>query len=74
MKKLAYSFLVGAALLSAVPVFAEAPEDRMEPANRAVNITLGSSGGGLDNAALRSVRKLVGGGYHRRYSRYICCL
>lgn len=60
MKKLAHVFLVGAALLGTVPAFAESPEDRTEPENRAVNITLGSSGGGLDNAALRSTRKLVG--------------
>ncbi|MDQ3186593.1 MAG: Kazal-type serine protease inhibitor family protein [Pseudomonadota bacterium] len=60
MKKLAYFFLAGAAVLSAMPTFAEDREDRAGAANRAVNITLGSSGGALDNAALRSVRKLVG--------------
>jgi hypothetical protein len=60
MMKLPYVLLIGAALLSTVAAFAQGREDRGGPANRAVNITLGSSGGGLDNAALRSVRKLVG--------------
>ena len=58
MKKLIYVFLIGSALLNTVPAFARM--DRADPANRAVNIALGSSGGPLDNAALKSVRKLVG--------------
>ncbi|MBA4142102.1 MAG: proteinase inhibitor [Nitrosospira sp.] len=60
MKKLPYLFLAGAALLHAVPVLAEHSEGRVDPVKRAVNITLGSSGVALDNAALRSVRKLAG--------------
>lgn len=57
MNKLIYVFLIGSALLNIAPAFAE---DRADPANRAVNISLGSAGGPLDNAALRSIRKLVG--------------
>ena len=57
MNKVVYAFLIGSALLNTAPAFAE---DRAYPANRAVNISLGSAGGGLDNAALRSIRKLVG--------------
>lgn len=59
MKRLPH-ILIGAALCSTVVTFAADREDRGDPANRAVNITLGSSGGALDSAALRSVRKLVG--------------
>lgn len=59
MKKLPYVLLIGAALLS-VPAFAQNDGDGANSANRAVNISLGSSGGALDNAALKSVRKLVG--------------
>jgi hypothetical protein len=60
MKKLSYALLLGGVLVSSAPVFAEDHADRGGPASRAVNISLGSSGGGLDNAALRSVRKFVG--------------
>jgi hypothetical protein len=60
MDKLSYALLLGAALLSTVPALADTREGRIDPSNRAVNITLASSGGGLDSAALRSVRKLVG--------------
>lgn len=60
MKKLSCVLLLGVVLVSSAPVFAEDHVDRGDPASRAVNISLGSSGGGLDNAALRSVRKFVG--------------
>ena len=59
MKKLPYVLLIGTALLS-LPAFAQNEGDRADAAKRAVNISLVSSGGGLDNAALKSVRKLVG--------------
>src|SRR5688500_10983216 len=65
MNKLAGFFLVGAVLLGAMPALAGDREARAEAANRAANITLGNSGGGLDNAALRSVRKLVGKAINR---------
>lgn len=57
MKRLAYALLIGAFVLNNMSVFAE---DLADPAERAVNITLTNDGRGLDNAALRSVRKLVG--------------
>jgi hypothetical protein len=69
MKTAMYAFLIGSILSQALPALAS---DRPVPipqtdqanqasqANRAVNITLGNSGAGLDNAALRSVRKLIG--------------
>ena len=57
MNKLIYAFLIGSALSNTVPAFAE---NRADPANRAVNVSLGSNGGAIDNAALRSIRKLVG--------------
>ena len=59
MKKLPYVLLIGAALLS-MPAFAENAGEGGDSTSRAVNISLGSSGGALDNAALKSVRKLVG--------------
>ncbi len=62
MEKLGYVCLIGAVLLN-IPSALAQDGDRAggaEPTNRAVNITLGSTGGALDNAALRSVRKLVG--------------
>jgi hypothetical protein len=59
MKKLPYVLLIGAALLS-LPAFAENTGEGGDSTSRAVNISLGSSGGALDNAALKSVRKLVG--------------
>lgn len=70
MKPAIYAFLIGSILGQAMPAFAS---DRPEPilrtdqanqasqANRAVNITLGNSGAGLDSAALRAIRKLIGG-------------
>ena len=57
MNKLIYAFLIGSALSNTAPAFAE---NRADPANRAVNVSLGSNGGAIDNAALRSIRKLVG--------------
>jgi len=59
MKKLPYVLLIGTALLS-LPAFAQNDGDRADAANRAVNISLASSGGALDNVALKSIRKLVG--------------
>lgn len=66
MKKLAYVVLAAATVLGAASVFAQQRDDRGargaggDPANRAVNINLSSTGGALDNAALMTVRKLVG--------------
>jgi hypothetical protein len=60
MKRLCCALLLGAGMLGSVPAPAQNPEDRTGPAYRAVNITLTSSGAGLDRAALRAVRKLVG--------------
>ena len=61
MKKSAYIFLAGAAVIfSTAPAFAKHLENGEDSTSHAVSITLGSSGGALDNAALRSVRKLVG--------------
>lgn len=51
MKKLASYLLIGSVLAMTVPAFAE---------NRAVNIALGSTGGPLDNAALQTVRQVIG--------------
>ncbi|SFN65537.1 Kazal-type serine protease inhibitor family protein [Nitrosospira briensis] len=59
MRKLPYVLLIGAALLTA-PAFAQNTGDGGDTTSRAVNISLGSSGGALDSAALKSVRKLVG--------------
>lgn len=57
MNRLAYVFLIGAFVLNNVSAFAGSPAG---PAERAVNITLTNDGRGLDHAALRSVRKLLG--------------
>jgi hypothetical protein len=51
MKKLAYCLLIGSLLAITVSAFAE---------NRAVNIALGSIGGPLDDAALQTVRQVIG--------------
>jgi Kazal-type serine protease inhibitor domain len=59
MKRPACVLLLATGLLGIGPAVAEGREDSGSTANRAVNIILGSSGGALDNAALRSVRKLV---------------
>jgi hypothetical protein len=66
MKPAIYAFLASSALALSLPAFAsDRPvpiprTDSSNQANRAVNITLGNSGAGLDNAALRSVRKAIG--------------
>ncbi|MDN5752840.1 MAG: Kazal-type serine protease inhibitor family protein [Nitrosospira sp.] len=62
MNPLIYIFLIGSTLFNTAPVLAQ---DNVDPAahsdaDRAVNIILSSDGRGLDNAALRSVRKFVG--------------
>jgi hypothetical protein len=51
MKKLAYCLLVGSLWAMNVPAFAE---------DRAVNIAFGSTGGPLDDAALQTVRQVIG--------------
>lgn len=51
MKKMTYFVLLVLMQLVATPAFAE---------NRAVKINIGSTGGALDNNALREVRKLIG--------------
>jgi hypothetical protein len=53
MKKLTSSIIVGAVLSISAPALAE---------SRAVNISIGSIGGALDNAALRTVRRVIGVG------------
>jgi hypothetical protein len=63
MKKFAGVFLLGAALFGFTLVFAQQRESvgtNGDPANRAVDINLGSTGGGVDNSALMTVRRLVG--------------
>jgi hypothetical protein len=60
MRNLTYVLLIGSALLHGMVAIAQDSPERPDSANRAVNITLGNSGGGLDDAALRSARKLVG--------------
>jgi hypothetical protein len=51
MKKFTCFIIVGAVLSISAPAFAE---------NRAVNISVGSIGGALDNAALRTIRQVIG--------------
>ncbi|MBE8970073.1 hypothetical protein IQ277_28825 [Nostocales cyanobacterium LEGE 12452] len=53
MKKFSCLMIVGAVLSISAPAFAE---------SRAVNISIGSIGGPLDNAALRTVRQVIGSG------------
>ena len=63
MKKLTHAFLLGAVLLGSTAVIAqqrEAGGTNGDPANRAVNINLGSTGGALDNSALVTIRRQVG--------------
>lgn len=60
MRNLTHVLLIGSALLQSVLAIAQDGPEQAVSANRAVNITLGNTGGGLDDAALRSVRKLVG--------------
>jgi len=51
MKKFTSLMIVGAVLSMSAPALAE---------SRAVNISIGSIGGALDDAALRTVRQLIG--------------
>jgi hypothetical protein len=51
MKKLTSLMIVGAILSMSAPALAE---------SRAVNISIGSIGSALDNAALRTVRQVIG--------------
>ncbi|MFN6487794.1 MULTISPECIES: hypothetical protein [unclassified Nostoc] len=51
MKKLTCFMIVGAVLSISAPAFAQ---------SRAVNISIGSTGGSLDNAALRTIRQVIG--------------
>ncbi|MBD2411738.1 hypothetical protein FACHB389_34180 [Nostoc calcicola FACHB-389] len=51
MKKFTSLIIVGAVLSISAPAFAE---------TRAVNISVGSIGGSLDNAALRTIRQVIG--------------
>lgn len=60
MSNLIHVLLIGAALFQNTVAIAQNDPGRTDSANRAVNITLGNSGGGLDDTALRSVRKLIG--------------
>src|SRR3569623_1183980 len=60
MRNLTYILLIGSALLHSVLAIDQDEAGRADSASRAVNITLGNTGGGLDDAALRAVRKLVG--------------
>lgn len=62
MKKIRYSLILALSVvvLSSMPVLAQEDAERDEGSNRAVNINLGNSGAGLDNDALRSIRKLAG--------------
>ncbi|MBW4633154.1 MAG: hypothetical protein KME30_15020 [Iphinoe sp. HA4291-MV1] len=51
MKKFTCLMIVGVVLSMSAPAFAE---------SRAVNISIGSIGGPLDNAALRTIRQVIG--------------
>ncbi|MDF5707772.1 MAG: hypothetical protein PUP90_08865 [Nostoc sp. S4] len=51
MKKFSCFIIVGAVLSISAPAFAE---------SRAVNISIGSIGGSLDNAALQTIRQVIG--------------
>ena len=54
MKKLAYVFLMGAALFNPASAFAE---------DRAVNINILGTGGAVDSASVREVRKVIGSAF-----------
>ncbi|MFW9257773.1 hypothetical protein A4S05_14620 [Nostoc sp. KVJ20] len=56
MLKFTCFMIVGAVLSINTPVVAESPAVN----SRAVNISIGSIGGSLDNAALRTVRQVIG--------------
>lgn len=53
MNKFTCAIMVGAVLSISAPAYAE---------SRAVNISIGSIGGSLDNAALRTIRRVIGFG------------
>ncbi|MFN6462314.1 MAG: hypothetical protein RMZ41_010750 [Nostoc sp. DedVER02] len=53
MKKFTCLIIVGVVLSISAPAFAESQ-------SRAVNINIGSIGGSLDNAALRTIRQVIG--------------
>jgi hypothetical protein len=54
MNKLAFAFLIGTALLHHTTAIAE---------DRAVNVSIGGTGGGVDSASLQKVRKVIGKGF-----------
>ena len=54
MKKLAYLFLMSAALFNPASAFAE---------DRAVNINIVGTGGAVDGASVREVRKVIGSAF-----------
>ena len=54
MNKLAFAFVIGTALLHHTTALAE---------NRAVNVSIGSTGGRFDSASLQKVRKIIGKGF-----------
>lgn len=60
MNKVNKLILIATMLFYAGTAFSEQREGRVDSENRGVNITLGSTGVALDNAALRAVRKLIG--------------
>ena len=51
MKILVYVLLIGAALFNPVSVFAE---------DRAVNVSIGGTGGAVDAASVQKIRKVIG--------------
>ncbi len=59
MKQLIYVFLIGPAVLL-ITAFASADDSTENTESRAVNITVGSTSGIVDNAVLQWVRKTVG--------------
>jgi hypothetical protein len=54
MNKLAFAFLIGTALFYHTTATAE---------DRAVNVSIGGTGGGVDNTSLQKVRKVIGKGF-----------
>ncbi|SEL53529.1 Kazal-type serine protease inhibitor domain-containing protein [Nitrosovibrio tenuis] len=59
MKKLIYIFLFGSALLLSATSFAQG-DIQNDEYGRAVNITVGSTQGSVDNTTLRLVREIIG--------------
>ena len=60
MKQLIYTFLIGTVAVLFITASASAKDDTESTENRAVNITVGSTGGVVDNTTLQLVRKAVG--------------